>query len=104
VISELPQKNLWLDFQKLVWPSFLGKAYGLIDCFRAGGTQKLARVIGIAKAKELIYTGRRLTAQEAEKLGINILVRYHHRHLKLCWERLWISIWEKFEIGSRDIA
>ncbi|CAG8813436.1 20344_t:CDS:2, partial [Racocetra persica] len=35
----------------------------------AGGTQRLARVIGIAKAKELIYTGRILGPQEALNLG-----------------------------------
>ncbi|RIB08371.1 ClpP/crotonase-like domain-containing protein, partial [Gigaspora rosea] len=36
----------------------------------AGGTQRLARVIGIAKAKELIYTGRILSPQDALDLGI----------------------------------
>ncbi|CAG8488653.1 26130_t:CDS:10 [Dentiscutata erythropus] len=36
----------------------------------AGGTQRLARVIGIAKAKELIYTGRMLSPKDALDLGI----------------------------------
>jgi len=36
----------------------------------AGGTQKLARIVGIAKAKELIYTGKRLTAEEAKQIGL----------------------------------
>ena len=36
----------------------------------AGGTQRLPRLIGIGKAKELIYTARRLKAVEAKEYGI----------------------------------
>lgn len=36
----------------------------------AGGTQRLPRLIGIGKAKELIYTARRLSAEEAYAYGI----------------------------------
>ena len=35
----------------------------------AGGTQRLTRLLGLAKAKNLIFTGRALTAQEALEYG-----------------------------------
>jgi methylglutaconyl-CoA hydratase len=36
----------------------------------AGGTQRLARIVGIAKAKELIYTARRIDALTAHSIGL----------------------------------
>ena len=44
----------------------------------AGGTQRLPRLIGLGKAKELIYTARRLNAAEAKDYGIVEYVYEEH--------------------------
>lgn len=45
-----------------------GARLGIITGF--GGTQRLPRVVGRAQAMELLMTGRRLTAQDAYRLGL----------------------------------
>src|ERR671937_648335 len=35
-----------------------------------GGTQRLLRIVGLAKTKEVIYTGKMITAEEAERIGL----------------------------------
>ena len=52
-----------------------GAIIGLPECRLgilpgAGGTQRLPRLIGIARAKELILTGGRITAERGEALGL----------------------------------
>jgi len=35
-----------------------------------GGTQRLMRIVGIAKAKEMVYTGKMIKADEAKEIGL----------------------------------
>lgn len=57
---------------------------GIIPGF--GGTQRLARLIGRAKAKELCMTGEQIGAQEAKELGLVARV--------LSPDTLWDTTWE----------
>ncbi|XP_047580191.1 enoyl-CoA hydratase domain-containing protein 2, mitochondrial isoform X6 [Lutra lutra] len=74
---------------------------GLIETTRgllpgAGGTQRLPRCLGVALAKELIFTGRRLSGAQAQALGlVNHAVSQneegnaaYHRALELAQEIL----------------
>jgi len=42
--------------------------FGLVG--PGGSTQRLPRIVGIRKAKEIIFTGEKLSAPDAEKIGL----------------------------------
>ncbi|MBO0996573.1 enoyl-CoA hydratase/isomerase family protein [Bacillus sp. SD075] len=52
----------------------------------AGGTQRLPRLIGEMKAKELIFTAKKLTAEEACQLGILLKVLPRNQLMSACEE------------------
>ena len=56
----LASKNAFLGLPEV--------SLGLIPGF--GGTQRLTRIVGRNRAKELIYTGKKITADEAKTMGL----------------------------------
>ncbi len=59
------------DFRVAATDSRLGQPEILLGLIPGGGgTQRLARLVGVAKAKDLIYSGRAVSAQEALEIGL----------------------------------
>lgn len=62
---------LCADFRVLSAEAILGQPeieLGMLP--GSGGTQRLARLIGLSRAKDLLMSGRRIDAHEAERLGL----------------------------------
>lgn len=59
---------------------------GVIPCF--GGTQRLPRAVGVRVAKELIYSGRHITADEALQYGLVNRITAPDELLSTCMETM----------------
>ena len=54
----------------MVPPSRLSRRYPEISWGTVGATQRLPRIVGKAMAKELLFTGRKVAAEEAVRIGL----------------------------------
>lgn len=62
--------SLGCDFRYMAEDSRIGQPEILLGLIPgAGGTQRLQRVVGFQTAKELVYTGRQVGAEEAHSIG-----------------------------------
>lgn len=77
--------DLRIASEKAIFGQPEGKL-GVIPCF--GGTQRLPRLIGIARAKELIFTGRQVKAEEALLFGLVNHVTEPHKLMEISLEMM----------------
>ena len=67
----------------------------------AGGTQRLPRLVGEMKAKELIFTARKFTAKEGQELGV-VLKVVEKEELLLSCEQLANEIMKNGQIAVKQ--
>ena len=59
------------DFRFVAEDARLGQPEILLGLIPgAGGTQRLPRLVGLSRAKELVFTGRQVRAEEAQRIGL----------------------------------
>lgn len=62
--------SLGCDFRYMAEDARIGQPEVLLGLIPgAGGTQRLQRVVGFQKAKDIVYTGRQVDAEEAKTIG-----------------------------------
>jgi enoyl-CoA hydratase/carnithine racemase len=62
--------SLGCDFRYMADDAMIGQPEVLLGLIPgAGGTQRLQRIVGFQKAKEIVYSGRQVGAEEASAIG-----------------------------------
>jgi enoyl-CoA hydratase len=69
----------------------------------AGGTQRLPRLIGRVKAKEMLFTGKRITAAEAKEMGLINKVVASKEELIEAYMELGAELAEKAPLALRQL-
>jgi enoyl-CoA hydratase len=83
------------DFRLMAEEAKIGQPEILFGALPLGGaTQRLPRIVGLAKAKELVLLGRHLTAREALEIGLVTAV-HPRQQLMVEAERLAVELAEK---------
>lgn len=83
------------DFRLMAAEAKIGQPEILFGALPLGGaTQRLPRIVGLAKAKELVLLGRHLTAQEALAIGL-VSAIFPRAQLMAEAERLAVELAEK---------
>lgn len=77
---------------------------GGVPC--SGGTQRLLRLVGVSKAKELLLLGNQITAKEAEKLGLvnKVVPEANLDHEVLLWVKQLLNLpWQSLKAIKRCV-
>ncbi|MBF7082550.1 enoyl-CoA hydratase/isomerase family protein [Desulfallas sp. Bu1-1] len=72
----------------------------------SGGTQRLLRLVGVSKAKELLLLGNQITAKEAEKLGLvnKVVPEANLDHEVLLWVKQLLNLpWQSLKAIKRCV-
>ncbi len=67
-----------------------------------GGTQRLARIIGVGKAKEMVYGGRNIKADEAYRIGLVNAVYENVEELMAAADKMAMGIASQAPIAVRN--
>lgn len=67
-----------------------------------GGTQRLARIIGVGKAKEMVYGGRNIKSDEAYRIGLVNAVYENTEELMAAAEKMAAGIANQAPIAVRN--
>lgn len=91
------------DFRVVASNAKLGQPEILLGIIPGGGgTQRLARLIGVARAKEIIFSGRQVPAEEALSIGLADLLAEPGKAFEKAYE--WAVTFAKGAVLAQGLA